>query len=48
MSLPWKLDNLVGEVAPYTSSQMIDFAIPENSLVKIMDEGAFQISDQDL
>ena len=41
---PWRPP----QIGPNTSSQMIDFAIPENSLVKIMDEGAFQISNQDL
>ena len=41
VSLPWKLDNLVGEVGPNTSIQIIDFKNPENSLVKIKDEGAY-------
>ena len=41
VSLPWKLDNLVGEVGPNTSSLIIDFKNPENSLVKVKDEGAY-------
>ena len=41
VSLPLKLDNLVGEVGLTMSSQIIDFAIPENSLAKIKDEGAY-------
>ena len=41
VSLPWKLDNLVGEEGPNTSSQIIDFGNPENSLVKIKGKGAY-------